>query len=144
MLGMPTETKEDLEMTLGMIREIKPELHSVAYFSPIPGSDLYDYCNAQDLIRIQSCEGFVRNPINEKLKGVDYKMIAAYKDKILRYRKVWWLEDYFAFYVFHRWKILFAHGYIKELLFEVLTNFPGDEVFLRPLRRLVRIYRKNK
>ncbi len=44
MLGVPTETEEDLELTAALMREINPEIHAPSYYSPIPGSDLHDYC----------------------------------------------------------------------------------------------------
>ncbi len=136
MLGMPTEAREDLDMTLRMMAIIKPELHSVAYFSPIPGSDLYEYCKSRDLIRVESNEGFVRNPVNKKIKGVDYKIIARYKDKISRHCTPWWKEGYFMRHVLRRWIFLIKRGYIKEFFLEFAVNFPGMNLFMVFLSRM--------
>lgn len=121
MLGIPTETKDDLDMTYQMIKNIKPELHSPSYFAPIHGSYLYDYCRDRDLIKITSCEGFVRNPINEKLKGVDYKLLERYREYLTRYRKEWWQESYFFKYVISRWLFLIRRGYLKTFVIEIVT-----------------------
>ena len=79
MLGIPTETVEDLEMTYRLLKTIKPELHSPAYFSPIPGSDLFDYCKEHDLIKTVGFDKYVRNPTHEKIKGIDYQLLGRYR-----------------------------------------------------------------
>jgi len=140
MLGMPTETTSDLDMTYEMIKKIKPELHSPAYFAPIPGSDLFDYCKEKGLIMITSYEGFVRNPINEKIKGIDYKTLGVYKAKITRCRKLWWTERHFAKHVLSRWKVLIRNGYFKTFIVEFVENMPA--VIRMPLRSLRNAFRK--
>ena len=119
MFGVPTETKEDLDMTYKKKKKIRPELHSLSYFAPIPGSDLYDYCKDRGLIEITSYEGFVRNPVNKKVKGVDYELMNAYKAKLSFYTRFWWTELHFAQYVFLRWSILLRKRYYKEFIFEL-------------------------
>ncbi|MBF0557409.1 MAG: radical SAM protein [Nitrospirae bacterium] len=140
MLGMPTETKEDLDMTYDMIREIRPELHSPSYFAPIPGSDLYDYCAEKDLIKVASFEGFVRNPTIEKVKGVDYGTLNEYKEKMLRCKKEWWTEAHFLKPVLSRWLFLLRRGYVKTFVLELVENtffFRIPAVFLlNTLRKL--------
>ncbi len=44
MLGIPTETREEVMDTVNMIREIDPDYYSPSFFTPHPGTDLYDYC----------------------------------------------------------------------------------------------------
>jgi anaerobic magnesium-protoporphyrin IX monomethyl ester cyclase len=136
MLGMPTETREDFEMTLAMLCEIKPELHSVAYFSPIPGSELYDFCKANDLIRVSSFEGFVRNAVNEKVKGIDYALADEYKQRISRCRTYWWTEWYFARHVLSRWLFLLSHGYLKEFIIEFAGNCPAAVALVNRIRKM--------
>ena len=141
MLGMPTETEVDLSMTLEMMKKISPELHSVAYFSPIPGSDLYDFCKARDLIGVATCEGFVRNPVEGKIKGMDYAMVSVYKERISRCRRAWWQERHFARHVLSRWKFLLSNGYIKEFILEFVINLPGADLFIGILRSTVKMCR---
>jgi len=124
MLGVPTETVEDLEMTYAMMRTIKPELHSPSYFSPIPGSDLYTYCKEKDLIKTTNYDQFVRNPTLEKIKGIDYKILDRYRDKIAGCRKSWWMEQHFAKHVLARWRFLLKKGYLIIFLRELAGTMP--------------------
>lgn len=138
MLGMPGEERRDLEMTYNLMKRIRPEIHSPAYFAPIPGSDLYDYCREHDLIKIRSFEGFVRNPVNEKIKGVDYKVVGQYKERIMSCRRLLWTERHFAGLAFRRWLFLLRRGHLKLLLGELLASVPEPR-FLRVFRK--RAYR---
>ncbi len=76
MMGLPTETKEEVKDTIRMIRTIKPEQPGPFYFTPIPGTDIYDYCIKNDLLlkddpfEIQRTGNFI-----PKIKGVDYKFL---------------------------------------------------------------------
>lgn len=72
MLGIPTETKEEALDTLAMIRKIKPYRASPAFFTPHPGSDLYKYCEENDLSLMKSHSDYSRSPDSPKIKGVDY------------------------------------------------------------------------
>jgi radical SAM superfamily enzyme YgiQ (UPF0313 family) len=80
MLGLPTETKEEALETVEMIREIKPDLPSAAFYTPHPGSDLFEYCREHDLSLIQSHDMYARYPGKPKIKGVDYQ----YLERIMR------------------------------------------------------------
>ncbi len=75
MLGLPTETKEEVLETVSMLKEIDPEYYSPAFYTPHPGSDLYDYCVANDLSLIVDHAGYRRNPTEPKIKGVDYDFL---------------------------------------------------------------------
>jgi radical SAM superfamily enzyme YgiQ (UPF0313 family) len=71
MLGLPTETREEVLDTISMLREIDPDYYSPAFYTPHPGSDLYDYCVEHDLSLITSHEQYRRNPTEIKIKGKD-------------------------------------------------------------------------
>lgn len=43
-IGLPGDTKETIEMTKKVIREVKPDILQVLIPQPIPGTDLYDWC----------------------------------------------------------------------------------------------------
>jgi len=75
MLGMPTETEEEMMDTVRMINTINPEIRSVSFYSPHPGTDLYQFCADNDLLLTKDYAQFRRNPYGEKLKGVDYKIV---------------------------------------------------------------------
>ena len=71
MLGLPTETKEEVMETVSMLKEIDPDWYSPAFYTPHPGSDLYDYCIEHDLSLITSHDQYRRNPWDIKIKGQD-------------------------------------------------------------------------
>lgn len=75
MLGLPTETKEEILDTVSMLKEIDPDYYSPAFYTPHPGSDLYDYCEAHDLSLIKSHDSYRRNPDELKIKGHDYEFL---------------------------------------------------------------------
>ena len=76
MLGIPTETKEEVLETISMLKEIDPDYYSPAFYTPHPGSDLYDYCIEHDLSLIRNHDSYRRNPDEAKIKGIDYEWLA--------------------------------------------------------------------
>ena len=83
MLGIPTETKEEVMDTVRMIKKIKPDVRSPAFYTPHPGSDLYKYCIENNLSLIKSHSEYRRNPYGEKVKGVDYNFLRKARDESL-------------------------------------------------------------
>lgn len=75
MLGIPTETKKEVTETVNMIKRIKPYMPSPAFYTPHPGSDLYEFCVKKDLSLIKKHEDYKRYPEGRKIKGVDYEFL---------------------------------------------------------------------
>ena len=76
MLGIPTETKEDVQQTIDLIKKIKPHVYSFSYFTPVPGSHLYDYCRERNLSLIKSHDELADyGPSKPKIKGIDYQYL---------------------------------------------------------------------
>lgn len=75
MLGMPTETESEMMDTVNMINTINPEIRSASFFTPHPGTDLYDYCVENQLLYSNDYEQFRRNPYGRKIKDVDYTVV---------------------------------------------------------------------
>jgi len=75
MLGIPTETKEDVLKTVSMIKRIKPYVSSPAFFTPHPGSDLFEFCIKNDISLIKRHEDYKRYPEGRKIKGIDYDFL---------------------------------------------------------------------
>jgi len=75
MMGIPTETKDEVMDTVRMIQTIKPDHYSPAYYTPHPGSDLFKYCEDHDLSLIKSHDSYRRNATEAKIKGVDYNFL---------------------------------------------------------------------
>ncbi|MFH1453837.1 MAG: radical SAM protein [Armatimonadota bacterium] len=72
MMGIPTETKEEVLDTVNMIKEIAPDVYSPAYYTPHPGSDLFEYCEKHGLSLVKDHSGYRRNATEPKIKDVDY------------------------------------------------------------------------
>jgi anaerobic magnesium-protoporphyrin IX monomethyl ester cyclase len=75
MLGLPTETKDEVLQTISMLKELDPDYYSPAFYTPHPGSDLYDYCMENDLSLIVDHDSYRRNPDEAKIKGIDYQWL---------------------------------------------------------------------
>jgi len=58
-----------------MLKEMDPDYYSPAFYTPHPGSDLFDYCVEHDLSLITSHEQYRRSPTEAKIKGKDYKFL---------------------------------------------------------------------
>lgn len=118
MLGVPTETGKEVEETYQLIKKIRPELNSPTYFVPIPGSYLYDYCRKRNLIKIRCYEDFARNPIGEKIEGINYQILERYKRKMFSCTPKWYHEKHFAKLALKRWLHLVKLGYIGSAFYE--------------------------
>lgn len=88
MLGLPGETKEEQRQTVDMIKKIKPYHCSPAYYTPHPGSRLYDYCQEHNLSLIEKPEDYRRSTYAPKIKGIDYDYL-----KELLYESISYGED---------------------------------------------------
>lgn len=62
MIGLPTETFEDLKETARFIETHKPDLGGVGIFHPFPKTKLWDYCEEKKLIKEpQTTEEWAKN-----------------------------------------------------------------------------------
>ena len=77
MLGLPTETEQEQTQTYNMIKKIKPYHCSPAYYTPHPGSDLFQYGLERDLHLIKDHRGYRRNTYEPKIKGIDYVFLES-------------------------------------------------------------------
>jgi radical SAM superfamily enzyme YgiQ (UPF0313 family) len=75
MMGLPTETKEEVMQTVRLMKEIDPDYYSPAFFTPHPGTDLYDFVVAHDLSRITDYDSYRRNPTEPKIRHQDYDFL---------------------------------------------------------------------
>jgi radical SAM superfamily enzyme YgiQ (UPF0313 family) len=65
MVGLPGETLEDFKQTILVNRECQPDWHMTSIFYPYPGTDLYDMCIEQGLIKAET-----KNTSMERVKSV--------------------------------------------------------------------------
>jgi len=83
MLGLPTETKEEQMATINFINENRPENPSPFYFLPIKGTEIYQFCEENDLILPE----YKNNPLDiarsgnfkPKIKNIDYEYLDRIK-----------------------------------------------------------------
>ncbi|HOG47372.1 MAG TPA: radical SAM protein [Anaerolineae bacterium] len=71
MLGLPTETEDEMRATIAMLKKMDPDYYSPAFYTPHPGSDLFAYCEEHGLSLITSHDSYRRNPTEVKIKGHD-------------------------------------------------------------------------
>ncbi len=81
-IGLPDETKETAEQTLGFIKELKPNILQVAVATPIPGTEFYEWAKENGYLLVDNLE--------ESIDSNGYqKCILSYpdftKDDIERY-----------------------------------------------------------
>lgn len=98
MLGLPTETKEEAMDTVRMIRKINPDHPSPAYFTPHPGSYLFNYCKEHSLSLIKDHDDYRRSPMGKKIKGIDYQFLERALNMSLGYIPVIKPEGVFKSY----------------------------------------------
>ena len=72
MLGLPTETPEEMMDTARLVRDLGAAFSNVSLYAPSPGSDLYDWCRQQGLLAEDNPRGYYRNWAPGKVRGVDY------------------------------------------------------------------------
>jgi radical SAM superfamily enzyme YgiQ (UPF0313 family) len=75
MFGLPTETKEEVLETLSMLKEIRPFHCSPAFYTPHPGSDLFEMGKKMGIHLVTSHGSYRRNTYEPKIKGPDYKFL---------------------------------------------------------------------
>jgi anaerobic magnesium-protoporphyrin IX monomethyl ester cyclase len=75
MLGIPTETPEETRETISMLKEIDPDYYSPSFYTPHPGSDLYDYCMEHGISTVSDHSSFRRNPTETKIVGQDIQFL---------------------------------------------------------------------
>ncbi len=62
MLGSPTETKEDIEASIKLAKELKPDFIHVTILTPYPATALYYQALAEGVIKDDYWREFARQP----------------------------------------------------------------------------------
>ena len=74
MIGLPWETREDIQATVKMANIIEAEMPSWAFFTPYPGCELGEEC-IKDGTSLLDRTTYNRCPSGKKVKGVDYDYV---------------------------------------------------------------------
>jgi anaerobic magnesium-protoporphyrin IX monomethyl ester cyclase len=75
MFGIPSETKAEVDLTVKMIRDIDPEHCSPAFFTPHPGTDLFDSPEVKGHSLIRNHDSYRREANEAKIEGIDYEYL---------------------------------------------------------------------
>jgi len=75
MLGMPTETQDEILQTESMLQEIQPYHCSPAFYTPHPGSDLFEEGQRLGIHLVTTHESYRRGTYEPKIKGIDYDFL---------------------------------------------------------------------
>ncbi|MFA6094038.1 MAG: radical SAM protein [Elusimicrobiota bacterium] len=81
-LGLPTETKEEILDTIRMMKSMELTRPSFTFFTPYPGTDLYQFCKERDLLTIRDYSDFDRSKMSPKIKGIDYPWIVESMEQL--------------------------------------------------------------
>jgi anaerobic magnesium-protoporphyrin IX monomethyl ester cyclase len=83
MLGLPTETKEEALATYNMVKAIKPDYKIVFYFTPIPGTEIYQYCTDNNLMLRDDALSIERTGnYKPKIRGIDYQYLDTLREDL--------------------------------------------------------------
>ena len=85
MFGLPTETNEETYNTYKMIKEINPEHKALFYFTPIPGTHIFQFCKDNDLILRNEKDIFNIDRTSNytpKMRGIDYKYLDSLREDL--------------------------------------------------------------
>ena len=78
MLGLPDrDPGRGARDTISMLKEIDPDYYSPAFYTPHPGSDLYDYCLENDLSLIASHDQYPAQPHRDQDQGPGLRLPAV-------------------------------------------------------------------
>ena len=91
MMGIPTETEEDVKKTLNLLYEIKPGFASVGVYEPFPGTKLFDIGVESGIVKKEMLyeDFFARIPSDYYLKDVKKRVdTMGYEDFITLENKV--------------------------------------------------------
>lgn len=87
MLGAPTETTQDLELTVSLVKRLSPNGVIVSITTPTPGSDLYSYAKEHGILTIQDYEQTdfqTAKKMPMKLEHLTEKDLSHYRRKIYK------------------------------------------------------------
>lgn len=102
MMGIPTETRDEVLDTVRLIKEIDPDYYSPAFYTPHPGTDLYTFVVENDLSLIEDYDSYRRNPEEPKIRGQDYTFLKWAMEESMRRKP----RNAFKRWARHQWRRL--------------------------------------
>jgi len=118
-LGVPDETEEDMRKTLELAEKMKADMINLSYFTPIPGSYLYNECKDRGLIENEDFSDFDRMNFGQ-IKGIDYALTTEYMRKIENCATRWYENPAYSRLATDRWNRISALGRQDKAYEEIL------------------------
>ncbi len=92
MIGAPSETREDIQGTIQLLRQIRPDLIAVSVTTPTVGSDLFNDAKEKNLLRKESLSAYDRSDVqtmkrelsDQEIKQIIKEIVAVYILGIMR------------------------------------------------------------
>ena len=86
MLGLPGETPADIEETIRLNKQIRPDVKNITIFRPYPGTELYAYCKSRNWISERKVDGYweesiLDQPSLSKEDTYFYQLLFYYENK---------------------------------------------------------------
>ena len=88
-MGFPFETKEQMEQTVEINRLMRPDSGMIFFFYPYPGTELYDLCEANDLLNYEEMakvDSFMERPVIKLTNCSDEDCIKANRRLFLYFK----------------------------------------------------------
>ena len=110
-VGTPTETKNDLDATLELVKKIHPDGLQISIMTPMPGTDMEKYCKEKGILNISDSDeyNYCMNSYPIKLKHLTEDDLKTTKDKLMktwsmfRLKNVWkYLNNIWVFFFLFR------------------------------------------
>ncbi|MFH1444978.1 MAG: radical SAM protein [Nanoarchaeota archaeon] len=112
MVGHPTETKEDIGMTLNLIKKIKPDYLFVSLATPYPGTPLYDHMMEKGFI-----EKFDWSKFSFFGQDVEWRTENFNKEELIKLRSDMYKKFYMSpGYIFKSISEVRSVGDLKQLI----------------------------
>lgn len=132
MIGSPGESRETIDETKNLLREIKPFTSNICVTTPYPGTYLYDTLKKEHLLEDNVWDQYdhlMSDALHIKMPHLELEQLNAFKDELLEAQK----------YPFFKLKCLwkaFMNGNSLQRLGKVVSSNPG--ILYRGLRLFLR------
>jgi len=123
MIGSPEETVGDVDQTIALINKLEPDIVKVHYFTPYPGSEIYemhkDKISDEDKMVMHHYSRPIINFSNMSIETIVQKRKEFYRKTFLNYRFIESHISRFSSYHIHNFQISLRVGWnVLKLLFK--------------------------
>jgi radical SAM superfamily enzyme YgiQ (UPF0313 family) len=128
MIGGPYETLEDVQQTISLIEQVKPDLIALSVTTPIVGTDMFQDAEDEDLLRKVDLSGYNRFDISTMRRTIsDQEISEQIKIVVSKYRRTLLLE------LLHPIRLLQRRHLLSALLMHWVTMISNPRIILRDI-----------